>query len=430
LSGDTVNGEEEFLKEMKSPTNLKRVLEFEVPRARVEQEIRGIIAGIRKEVSLPGFRKGKVPLDVVMARFGDSARKEAIEKLIPEAYRKALDKESLQPVLPAEISDMEYGREGPLRFRMEIEIFPSVKTGNYKGVKVKKEYKSPEDADVDREVEALRDRFAGFEESDRPAEAGDTVIGDYWRLGAEGRPVKGSKVSGYPFDLTAPGLLKEFKEALAGIRIGEKKTVQVVYPEDYPQEEMRGRAVSFLVDVKRIGRRRLPEVDEKFAKMLGVESVEVLRQKVREGLDNTRQQEADTKARRDILNSVIEDSDFEVPEGLVQMGLDSMMKSYEDEEGDAGAREKLEQARERLRPLAVNLVKEQFIVDDIAEREGITVGDAEIEEIIQAVAQRSGLSVEETRRKAAESDEMSRWRRNVLKNKVLDFLFDNAKIEQ
>jgi trigger factor len=427
-----MSSEEEFLREVKSPTKLKRVLEFEVPRDRVEQEILDIIEGIRKDIALPGFRKGKAPVGLVKARFGETARKEAIEKLVPEAYRRALEKEALQPILPAQISGMEYGEQGPLRFRVEIEIFPSVKTGKYKGVEAKRESKPVEEGDIDREIEALRQRMARFDEFDRPSEAQDTVVADYWRLGADGRPVKGSKVSGYPFDLAAPGLLKEFTEALTGVKTGDKRTVNVTYPDDFSREDVRGKKVSFLVEVKKIGKRSLPEVNEDFAKTLGVDSVEVLREKVREGLDNAGKEEAESKLRRDIINSVVADSDFDVPEGLVNMGLDSLLKSYgydSGQEGDAGTREKIDQARERLRPLAVNLVKEQFIVDDIAERESISVEDSEIEGIIRTVAERAGVSVEEARRRAAESEEMSRWRRDLLKSKVLDFLVKHAEVD-
>ena len=226
--------------------------------------------------------------------------------------------------------------------------------------------------------------------------------------------------------------MKEFKQALPGVKVGDRKTVDVNYPDDFSQEEMRGKKISFLVEVKKIGRRRLPELNEEFAKMLGVDSVEVLRQKVREGLEQARDKEIDSRLKNDILAKVIEQSDFEVPEGLVGMAMESIMKSYdgyEKHKNDPKAAEELKQARERLRPIAVNVVKEQFIIDDIAEREGIKVDDAEIEEIIGTVATRTGLSVEEARRKAAESDEISRWRRDILKNKVLDFLKEQAEVE-
>jgi trigger factor len=425
--------EGEYLREVRRPTDLKRILEFEVPRERVEKEIQGIIEGIRKGVSLPGFRRGKAPAGLIRAKYAGTARKEAIEKLVPEAYRRALEKESLRPVLPAEISNMEYGDEGPLRFHIEIELFPAVEIKQYKGIKVKRESKPVEDEAVDREIEGLRERFAGFDELDRRAEPEDTVIADYSRLGPDSKAVRGTKVSGYPFELSAPGLLKEFKEALVGLKAGDRKTVEVNYPDDFSQEEMRGKKVSFLVEVKKIGRRSLPELNEEFAKMLGVDSMEVVKEKVRKGLEEARDEEVDSRLKRDILNKVIEKSDFEVPEGLVGMALDSIIESYDQSEkgkADPEKDEKIKEARGRLRPLAVNVVKEQFIIDDIAEREGITVEDAEIEGIIGTVATRAGISVDEARRKAAESDEISRWRRDILKNKVLDFLKEQAEVEE
>jgi trigger factor len=427
-----MSNEDQFLKEVKKPTDLKRVLEFEVPRERVEREIHEIIDGIRREVALPGFRRGKAPLDLVRARFAETARKEAIEKLIPQAYRQALKKEALEPILPAEISGMEYGSQGPLRFRAEIELRPVVRVGEYKGVEAKREVKPVEESEIDREIEGLRERLARFEEFDRASEAQDTVVADYWRLGAEGNPVKGSKVSAYPFDLAGEGLLPEFKQALTGVRVGEKKTVEVTYPADFPQEDLRGKKLSFLVDVKRIGRRVLPEVNEEFAKTLQVESIDVLRRKVKEGLEKARVDEAEAKLRRDVLNAVVTSSDFEVPDGLVNMALDSIMESYGGKagEGDAAASGKAEEMRERLRPLAVNVVKEQFIIDDIAEREKLTVDDAEIDNIVEVIAGRTGLSLEEVRRRAAESEEMARWRRDIIKNKVLDLLVKNAAIEE
>jgi trigger factor len=217
------------------------------------------------------------------------------------------------------------------------------------------------------------------------------------------------------------------------VEIGDQKTVEVDYPDDFSQEEMRGKHVSFLVEVKKVGKRKLPDIDEEFAKMLGVDSIEVLRNKVKEGLEEAKEREADSKLKRDLIYAVIEQSDFEVPEGLVKMALDSIMESYSEEKKeseDPEAQQKLAETRDRLRPLAVNLVKEQFIIDDIAEREGIKVEDEEMEEMIKTVAARAGLSVEEARRKAAESDQISRWRRDILKNKVLDFLKEQAEVEE
>jgi trigger factor len=423
----------EYLKEVKSPTNLKRVLEFEIPRERVEQEIAGIIQGIKKEIALPGFRKGKAPLDMIKARFAETAQKEAIEKLIPEAYQKALLKESLRPVTPAEISNMEYGAEGPLSFQIAIELFPEVDIKEYKGIKTKKETKMVEEADIDKELDGLRERMAQFEKLEGAAETGNVVVMDYWRVGDDEKPVPGSQVTGYPAEIGAGGLVQDFNDGLVGVRKGDRKTIEVTYPDDFPQEEMRGQSVTFGVEVKEVGRKILPDFGEPFAKTLGLDSMESVRSKIKEGLALSLEQESIRKMKQEILQSIVENSRFDVPDGLVDMGLDSMMKSYREQETkaeDDEARKKLDEMRERLRPLAVNIVKEQFIIDDIAKRETITVEDGEIEEVLKSIADRTGITIDEARRRAAESDEVGRWRRDILKGKVLDFLLEHADVKK
>lgn len=421
-----------YLKEVERPTTLKRVLQFEVPRDRVEHEIEGIIAGIRREVSMPGFRKGKAPLDLVRARFAETAEKEAIEKLIPEAYQKALRTESLRPVLPAEISNMRFGSEGPLVFQIAIEVHPEVEIKRYKGIKAHKSTKPVEEADIDREVEALRGRVARFEKLEREAGVHDIVVMDYWRVGADGKQIRGSRVTNYPAEIGAGGLVKQFNDSLMGVKKGDKKTITVTYPEDFVQEELRGRSVTFGVEVKDIGRMVLPEVNEDFAKMMGLDSVEAVRAKLKENLEAVYEEEALRKTKQDILNTIVQESSFEVPDGLVQMGLESLMKPYREQQekvGDSETAEKLGQMKERLRPIAVNAVKEHFIVVDIARRENIAVGDDEIEEVLKSIADRAGISVDEARQQAARSEEIDRWRRDMLKDKVLDFLLGHADVK-
>ena len=290
---------EDYLRGVDSPTDLKRVLAFEVPRQRVESEIDEVIREIRKEISLPGFRKGKAPMDIVRARFAETAQKEAIEKLVPEAYRKALEKEALRPVMPAEMSNIEYGKEGPLTFKIEIELFPNVEVAHYRGVKVTKTVKAVEDGDIDRELEALRQRLAGFEKLDREAQLNNIVVIDYWRLGADGKLIRGSKVTDYPAEIGEGNLVKEFNEALVGVKKGDRKTIDVTYPDDFSKEDMRGKTVKFEIEVKDVGQRVIPEVNDEFAKTLGLDSVEEVKAKIKESLTSASEQEALRKMKQE-----------------------------------------------------------------------------------------------------------------------------------
>jgi len=422
----------DYLKDVKSPAALKRVLEFEVPRERVEDEVRDIVEGIRREVILPGFRKGRAPADVIKARFGETARKEAIERLIPEAYQEALKKAALRPALPPEISSLNYGEEGPLAFHIAIELYPVVDLKSYKGVKVKKETRPVEDADVDRETENLRERFASYAPVEEGAEPKHIAVLDYWRIGDDGEPVKASRVANYPVEIGSGRLVKEFDAGLVGAKAGDRKTIEVTYQDDCPETELRGKTVKFGVEVKQVMRKVLPELDESFLKVVDAESVDALRSKLRTALAAAYDREAASKAKQEILSRIAEENAFEVPDGFVAMALESMLKPYRQEferTGEADAETKLAEVREKIKPVALKLVKEEFVIDEIAKRESISVEEKEIEEILEAVAARRGTSVADARAEADKSDEPDRWRREIIRNKVLDFLFQNAEVQ-
>ncbi len=423
---------DEYLKEVTSPSELKRVLSFEVPRERVESEIEEIIRGIRKDIALPGFRKGKAPLDLVRAKFAETAKKEAFERLIPLAYQRALEKEKLEPVMPGEISGMEYGTEGPLRFQIAIELYPNVVVRDYRGIKVKKEIKMVEDKDVEAEIENLRQRLATFERLEKEAQSGDVVIIDYWRVDAEGKIIKGSKVNNYPVEIDSGSVVKDFNDALVGMKSGDVKTVEVVFPEDFPNKDIRGKRARFGIEVKAVGKRVVPELNDEFARMFNVESMDDLRQRIRESLERSCEEDAKAKAKREVLNTIVQESNFEVPDGAVDLALKSLMKSYREEYGfEEGVEdERLKEIEERLRPLAVNIVKEQFIIVEIAKREGIKVEDADINMIAKSIADRAGVSVDEVMKRARETDEIGRWRQDIVRQKVLDFLYEHAELEE
>jgi trigger factor len=427
-----MNDAADYLKDVKSPGALKRVLEFEVPRERVEGEIGDIVDGIRREVTLPGFRKGKAPLDVVRARFTETARKEAIERLIPEAYQEGLKKAVLRPALAPELSSLKYGDEGPLTFHITIELYPEIDLKPYKGLKVKKETRQVADADIDRETESLRERFANYIPLETGAEPKHILVLDYWRIGDDGEPVKASRVTGYPVELGSGRLVKEFDAALVGAKAGDARTIEVTYQDDCPEVELRGKTVKFGVEVKQVMNKVLPDLDEAFLKGLGVESVDAMRSKLKTGLAAAYERDAASKAKQEILSRIAEETSFEVPEGFLAMAIESMLKPYREEferAGEPDAETKLAEVRERIKPVALKLVKEEFVVDEIAKRENISVEEKEIEEILEALAARRGIPVAAAKAEADNSDEPGRWRREIVRNKVLDFLLQNAEVQ-
>ncbi|MGD9141889.1 MAG: trigger factor, partial [bacterium] len=379
-----------YLKEITSPTSLKRVLAFEVPREKVEKEIDDMVEKVRKEAKVDGFRKGKVPKDLVKARYAEAARQEAIEKVIQEAYGEVLEKESLRPVAPASVTRLDFDEGQPLRFTAEIEILPEISIENYKGMKVKKIEREVEDKDVDAEVENLRERFSTSTSVDREAANGDIVAIDYWRIDEDGEEVAESKIEGFPFELGKQNVLKEFDEGLLGAKKGDKKEIDVTYPDDFEQEEIRGKTVKFGVEVSDVKNKILPELTDDFAIQVGADSLLDLRLKVRESIEKMFGDDARSRMKGEIMQAVIEANPFDVPEVMIEASLDAMMETYKkgpDPETEE-ARQQLADLREKMRPVAVNVVKEQFIIDEIAKREGISVDEADIDGVISSYAER------------------------------------------
>jgi trigger factor len=426
-----MSGEPGYLREIESPSGLKRVLKFEIPRDAVEAEIDRNIDELRKDISVPGFRKGKVPKDMAKARYAKTARQEAVEKIIQDAYGKALEEKSLKPVTPAAVTSLDFEEGKPLTFSIEIEVLPEVKIENYKGIKVQKIEREVKDQEVDEEIENLRDRFATTSSVDREAAQGDIVAIDYWRKDEEGNEVADSKVTGFPFELGRQKVLKEFDEALAGARKGDTKDITVQYPEDFDQHELRGKKVTFGVEVSDVKDKTLPELSDDFAIRVGAESLLDLRLKVRESIEKMYQDDAKSRMKAQIVQGIIDANPFEVPEAMIEASLDAMMESYKKEAGqeDEAAKQQLDEIRKKMRPVAVNVVKEQFIVDEIAKREGITVEQADIEKMISSFCERMNVPADQVREWAGKSGEIRRWRHNILRDKVMNFLLESSGVE-
>ena len=416
---------------MRSPSTLKRILDFEVPRDRVEREINDMIETVRKEVKVDGFRKGKVPKDLAKARYARTAEQEAIEKVIQAAYSEVLDRESFKPVTPASVTDLSFEEGGPLTFTVEIEILPEITVEDYKGRKVKRVKREVQDKEVDTEIENLRERFSTSTSVDREAANGDIVAIDYWRIGEDGKEIADSRITGFPFELGKQTVLKEFDEGLVGVRKGDNREITVTYPEDFEQEGLRGQTVLFGIEVSDVKNKILPELTDDFAIQVGADSLLDLRLKVRESIQKMYDDDAKSKMKGEMMKAIIERNPFEVPGAMIEASLDAMMESYgkKADGEDEKVKQQLADLREKMRPVAVNVVKEQFIIDEIAKREGITVQQADLEKVIASFAERMNVPPDQVRDWAAKSGEMKRWQHNIIADKVADFLLDNAEVE-
>src|SRR3954465_4664380 len=294
-------------------------VEVEVEPAAVDRALSVAAADLGRDLRIPGFRKGKVPPQVVLQRVGrDAVLDEAVRKALPEWYEEALSDAGVAPVGEPSLDLQELPEKGsPLAFTIEVGVRPAAKLGDYKGVGVGRREPDVQEETVDEEVERLRESSASLENVDRPAQKGDFVVLDF--LGkVDGEPFEGGEARGYLLELGTGRLVEGFKEQLEGAGAGDEREVKVSFPEDYRGEVLAGKEATFDVSVKEVKEKRLPELDDDFATEAGgFDSLDELREDIATKLREQQERMIDTEFREAVVAAAVAEAKIDVPHELV-----------------------------------------------------------------------------------------------------------------
>jgi len=260
----------------------QKTLTIEVPAEELDADFEAVIEDYRRKASLPGFRKGKVPRNVLEQQFGHSLEHEVLERAVKRSYESAVRNQKLEPISFPEIGKITFDRGKPLSYEAKVEVKPEVTPKNYEGLELpSRDTEVPDDA-IDRALNDLRERAAQWVDVDRPATDSDALLVDYARMNAKGKPVRRSEQKDAQIELAASGLLPEFKQHLVGRKAGDHVTFDVTYPEEFGNEELRGRTVPFAVQVKAVRERRLRDLDDQLAvDLAGMRDLAELRARIR-----------------------------------------------------------------------------------------------------------------------------------------------------
>jgi len=403
----------------------KRTLEVELPSDQAARQREEVVEEIRKKADVPGFRKGKAPRELVERQFKDSIRTEFYQRALAYAYREALRETDLRPVTDPTFDDVRYVEGGPFKFKASFEVMPSIQIDleALEGLELVGETYEVGEAEVDAEIEKIREAQATFEAVDRPAADGDYLVIDYQRVDPDtGDPV-GEKNTGFTLELGSESLLPEFAEALAGARAGESKRVDVSYPEDFANKELAGKNVSYSVEIKEIREKRLPELDDKFARRISdYATLDQLKARI---ADNLRAEEAVASRRRleeKLVDELLERNPFDPPESLVRSLAKRFVESMT--QGAELTEEEKKSLEERYRPHVVRRVRRDLLLDLIADLEKVDVNDREV-----AMEIRRMKEVGEVRPAVDERELSERVRERIRAKKTLDLLLDLADVK-
>lgn len=412
----------------------RRIFEIEIPADAIIEKFEEVYTQIQKEAEVPGFRAGKAPRYMIETHYKGKAHEEVKRRLIADHIIKAVKDAGIAMIGAPLVSDIIFETGKPLKFKAEVSVRPEVKLKSYKGFRLKKEKIQVSTEDVDKVIEELRERYAQLKEVEgRSAKEGDWCLCDV-EISVEGKP--GEKNEGVWFPINPQSTKPEFLSQLTGANPGDTKTVKTVLPANYHKKDQAGKEAIFIITVNQIKEKILPAVDDEFAKDLGgLKSLLELRGNIREELTNAKEQEIKFKMEEGLINQLIKSTNFEAPTIMVDSEIDRLLKETRNRLQHMGYKqeemEKQEPAmRDKIKEEAVKKVKGFFILEKIAEAEGIAPSEEELNKRIELLAARSKRGVEEMRSYLTENDLMEDIKAEMAQDKALEFLVANAKIEE
>jgi trigger factor len=408
-------------------------LEVTVPLDEVEKEQAEALAGVTAKVRLPGFRPGKVPQGLVKSRFAADVRQKVLDKLIPKALGEAVERENLRVVSRPDIIDLKWEPEQPIWFKAEFEVSPSIELGEYRGLTVKYSEPVVTEEDVNGRIQEIRDSKAEYINIDpRPAEDGDYVLVNLKSIAGVEKPVERDDLSLKIGDKDA---LPAFTENLMGMTPGENKEFTVTYPENYAEENLAGKTVTFEMALTALRKKELPELNDEFAKDLGdFQTLDELRTTVKAAMLREREIRAKNEAKMLLIEQLVATHEFPVPEVFIDRQLrDGLEQRLSDMVQQGVDPNKLnfdwKSYRETNKEQAVKDVKGSLLLEKIAEREAIETMRDEMDKEIQRIARSQRRPVAQVRMDLEKNNKMPAIASQIRTDKVLNFLFDNARKE-
>ena len=412
--------------------NSQIALNIELEPVEVDKYLDKAYNRVVRRVSIPGFRKGKAPRDVLERHIGkDALFREALEDLIPKSYKEALEKQKIEPIAQPQF---ELIQNEPLIFKAVVPLKPTIKLGDYKQIKVASKPVEISEKDIEAAIEQLQHQQAILSPVDRPVQFDDIVTIDV-EGERDGEPFPIRKDVVYDVTKEARLPLPGFAEKLEGMNKGEEKSFVLSYPPDYEMQELAGKDHAFKVTAKEIKEKTLPEIDDEFAKSLGKEDVASLREQITSNLKARAEDRARVELEQKAVDAAVELSEVEYPPVLVDREIDRLLndEARHFAEGIAGMEnylktinKTLEGHVEELRPVASRRVVRSLVLGKIAETEKVKVDDSEIDVEIEKMVKDADKQAEEARRFFSLPEARESIKQFLLGRKTVDRLVEIA----
>lgn len=412
----------------------RRELDLEIPADVVTKKIESVAKEFARVARVPGFRPGKAPVSLIRRRFAEDIKGEVLQSLVPESVEKAVSEQKLTPVSQPQVEKLDFAEGQPLKFRAVFEVLPEFELGNYKGLQIEMPVMDITEADVAKALEEMRERAAAL----APVEARAVENGDYVQLKLMGTPAGGGdplQADSVMCHIGAEETMEPFNENLRGASIGDHKNFDVAYPADYPDAKLSGKTYKYSVEVLGIKNKKLPELNDEFAKDVSdAATLDELKKKISESLELQRDHRQKELQREKVIAELVKLHNFPVPGSLVEHQMDVRLERVVRSLAAQGVDPRAVNVdwvslRKRQQERATDDVKAELIIDRIATAENIDVTDEEIQHELEHLANHSGESSEVVRARLTKQGALDRMKSKLRSDKTIDFLYRSARVE-
>ncbi len=413
---------------------LAHALTVTVPAAAFTDKINAKLADIQKQAKLPGFRPGQAPMNLIKSKYENAVKGEALDELVQEYVEKTFADKKIKPALrpKVELATFEDGKD--IEVKVEVEALPEIKVGDLTALKIEKMVAEAGDTEIQEALDKLANAKKTTEklDEDRATKTGDVIVIDF--VGSiDGKEFRGGNGKDYYLDLGSNTFIPGFEDQLTGHKVGEKVDVNVSFPENYHAKELAGKKALFKVDIKELRKFKTPEINDDFAKMFGMESVDKMKETIKTELNKEYAHVARTHAKRALLDVLAKEYTFDVPQGMVDLEFNSIWAQFEQAK-KAGKLDDEEKSKSEddlkveYRDIAERRVRLGLLLAEIANQNKVSLTQEDLTNAIMAEARRypgqEKMVFEYYQKNPQALDAM---KAPLFEEKVIDFMLETIK---
>ncbi|OFO55574.1 trigger factor [Nosocomiicoccus sp. HMSC059G07] len=393
---------------------------------------------VKKDIQVPGFRKGKIPRQMFEKRFGvESLYQDALDIVLPGAYSKAIDETGIKPVDQPSVDVKEIEKGKDLVLELEVTVEPEVELGEYKGLEGKEIDAEVSEDDVNEQIEALLGQYAELVVKEGEVAEGD-VANIAFKGFVDGEAFEGGEMEGHDLEIGSGTFIPGFEDQLIGLKAGEEKDVEVTFPEEYQAEELQGKDATFKVKLNEVKEKEAKELTDEFVKeelegFEGVETADEVKKQIEEDLKNFKEQERDYELRESLVVQAAENAKMEIPEAMVESEQQRMLQEYEQRLAQQGLNLELfeqisgqtkEDLLEQMKDDAFKRVRTGLTLQAIAQAENIEATEEDVDNELQKLADQFQMAKDDIKKVLGD---LSVIENDIKNQKAIEFLVDNRK---